>query len=73
MSPFADVFEMADGMLVQTLVNMYKTTRSQVAGETATNRHMLASHTLRLAFDSYIVRWCTDRAPSVRRTVWSWN
>ena len=36
-------------MVVQTLANVYQTTRSQVAVETAANCHcqMLASHTLR--------------------------
>jgi len=63
-------------MVVQTLANVYQTTRSQVAGETAANCHrqMLASHTLRCsAFDGYTVRLFTVRVSSVRRTVWFWN
>jgi hypothetical protein len=52
-------------VVVQTLANVYQTTRSQVAVETAVNCHcqILASHTLRSAFDSYIVRLFTDRVP----------
>jgi hypothetical protein len=50
-------------MVVQTLANVYQTTRSQVAGQTAANCHrqMLASRTLRSALDIYTVRLFTGK------------
>jgi hypothetical protein len=59
-------------MEVQTLANVYQTTRGQVAGETANcHRQMLASLTLRCsAFDSYTVRLFTVSVSSARRTDW---